>query len=50
MVLIAEDLDRSGLAQLLEGWRIDDQTDAPLEPEGGPGVILTRAVLTAARE
>lgn len=49
LVLITQDLDRSRLAQLLEGWRIEDQTDAPTEFEGGARTILTRAVLTVAK-
>ena len=47
IVLIARDSDRGRIAQLLDGWRIEDQTDAPPEREGGPAMVLTRAVLTA---
>ena len=48
MVLIVEDFDRSRLARLLEGWRIDEATHGQPESDGGPGVTLTRAVLAAA--
>ena len=50
MVVIANDHDRSRLAEWLEGWRIEDQTDVPGESDGDQGMILTRAVLPAPSE
>jgi SAM-dependent methyltransferase len=47
IVLIGRDSDRARLAQLLDGWRIEDQTEAPPEPADGAGLTLTRAVLRA---
>jgi hypothetical protein len=46
LVLITNDADRPRLAEWLQGWRIDDQTDAPMEPETGRNLLLTRAVFT----
>ncbi len=45
IVLITRDLDRGRVARLLDGWRIDDQTDGRPEPESGPDILLIRAVL-----
>jgi SAM-dependent methyltransferase len=47
LVLIAEGLDRSRIEQLLDGWRIEDQTVTRSEREGDPDLILTRAVCPA---
>ena len=44
VVLIGRDSDRARLSEVLDGWRIEDQTDAPPYHEGAPTMILTRAV------
>jgi SAM-dependent methyltransferase len=44
IVLIMDQFDRPRLEQSLNGWRIDDQTDAEPTAEGQPNIIMARAV------
>ena len=50
LVLIGQDSDRARLAQVLDGWRIEDQTDALPHQEGSSPLILTRAVRTGPQD
>jgi SAM-dependent methyltransferase len=47
VVLITEESDRARIEQLLDGWRIEDETAAQSEYDGAPGLTLMRASLPA---